>query len=277
MKSSAVVFAMAPMVLGFICATSSVADTLHFEGFEDPSWTPGQAGNWQIYLDGTIQRVTSGTNGITSSSGSAHAILGQAVPNPASAPYTSFGSYRTSFGGGFVAGLDIYLDPSWSDGAGFDYSVGATRQNGDHLRDFIWHVGTHNGNLLINASFNTDFGFNASKLTSGPNYQVQSAGWYTFEQVFHDASGVLAVDMNLRDSNGNLLFTKTLSHPPDLISTVVGGNRYGWFTYNNIDGLAIDNTSLMSVVPLPAAAWGGMALMGILGVKRLRKGATLEA
>src|SRR5207247_1562528 len=78
---------------------------------------------------------------------------------------------------------------------------------------------------------------------------VTDAGWYTFEHVFHDAGdGSLAVDLNVFDSAHHLVFTETLNDPADLLSTIVGGNRYAWFP--NIDvasGIAVDNAKLDGV------------------------------
>ena len=98
----------------------AIAAPPHFEGFEDPSWVANQINNWQNYNGGKIQRVPSGTAGITSSSGSAHAVLYDLVNqnNVFGVPtlgaqnvYTRFGGYSNEFGGGFVASIDIYLDP----------------------------------------------------------------------------------------------------------------------------------------------------------------------
>ena len=58
--------------------------------------------------------------------------------------------------------------------------------------------------------------------------------------------------MNVCDTNGTVLFTQTVSDPSELISTMVGGHRYLWFTFINADTLAIDNTILernATVVP----------------------------
>lgn len=259
------------------------AVTGHFEGFEDAGFTPG-GNNWNNYNGGQIERVTSGTNGITSSSGGAHAIITNLseASNPvlggttlgAQSPFTRFGGYSSTFGDGFVASLDIYLDPaSLTDGDGFDYSVAVNNQSGNHLRDFIFHVGVDGGDLLVNGSNNTDYSVNAFKLNNengGNNYTVTSAGWYTFEHVFRNDGGILAVDLNLYDSSSNLLWTATRSNAADDIATVVGGNRYGFFTVNNIDGLAIDNTSLEALVvggaPVPEPATAAMGVMGLVGL-----------
>jgi hypothetical protein len=241
------------MVLAIL--STSFATVGHFEGFEDPAWAADtDAGNWQNY-GGTIVRVDSGTNGITSSSGNAHAVMNGAA-------YTRFGGYSSDFGGGFTASMDVYLDPTWASGTGFDWTVAASRQTGDHLRDFIFHVGVVNGNLLVNASNNSDWQFNSSKLLNNNNgnyYTVNTAGWYTLEHVFRDENGSLAVDLNLLNAAGDLLYSVTRSNAADLIDTVVGGNRYGWAAYNNVPNLALDNVTL---VPEPAT----MVLLGLGGL-----------
>lgn len=242
-----------------LLAPAALAEPVHFEGFENPAFTPG-GDNWNNN-GGTIQRVTSGTNSVTSSTGTGHAVVN------GNGPFTRFGGYSTSFGGGYTASLDVYLDPTWSVGTGFDYSVAASRQTGSHLRDFIFHVGVTDVGLLVNASNNTDGTVNPFKLKNengGDNFTVTSAGWYTLEQDFYDNAGILAVDLTLYDDGGSELWSVTRSDPSDDIATTVGGNRYGWLVVNNVSNLAIDNTSL---VPEP----GSMALLGLGGVALLRR------
>jgi len=268
--------------VGGLFAGDARAGAPHFEGFEDPGFTPG-GDNWNNYNGGDIQRVTSGTGGITSKTGAAHGIITNLSENDdvfgdpslgALSPYTRFDGYSSTFGGGYRASLDVYLDTGWSNEQGFDYSVAANGSDGNHQRDFIWHVGVVDGNLLVNASNNSDYSFNAFKLeneNSGTNFTISASDWYTLEHVFRDDGGLLAVDMNLRDSNGDLLYSVTRGPAAaDTIPAEVGGNRYGWFTYNNIDGLAIDNTSLVAI-PAPAAWPAGLALIGAAMTRRRRR------
>lgn len=124
---------------------------------------------------------------------------------------------------------------------------------------------------MVSGSNNTDGGVNEFKL-NGPNvdnYTVGDSGWYTFEHVYYDLFGSLAVDMNLIDGLGNTVFTTTRNNPSDLIDTVVGGNRYGWMIFNTVGDLAIDNQRLsLTDVPEPAAL--ALILMGAGIVLRRR-------
>ena len=219
---------------------------------------------------GDISQVASGTNGIMSKSGSYHALVTDDTPNGATAgdtvgPFTRFDGYRSEWPGGMTASLDIYLDANWTAGEGFDYSVAANGSDGNHQRDFIFHVtkDISTGMLLVGGSNNSSNALPREDLESLNYYEVANSGWYTFEHDFYDAGdGTLAVDLNLRDDVGNLLFTETRNSLADILATEVGGNRYGWFTLVNVDGgIAVDNASL-SAVPEP----GSLALCTLGGL-----------
>ena len=222
---------------------------------------------------GNIDQVASGggTLGLTSATGSSgHAEVQQVGPvGDESGPFSRFDGYRSVWPGGMTASLDIYLDTSWATGEGFDYDVSVNGTDGNHRRDFIFHVtqDTSSGNLLVGGSNNTNFD-PREDLDTLNHYVVPSSGWYTFEHVFRDAGdGSLAVDLNLRDSGGVLLFTETRNDASDLLGTVVGGNRAAWLT--NVDiagGIAIDNHTL-NVVPEPAS----LALLGLGGLALIKR------
>ena len=64
------------------------------------------------------------------------------------------------------------------------------------------------------------------------------------QHTFRDAGGMLAVDLTLLDSDGQVVYTTTRSNPADVMS-VVGGNRYGWFATSNVTGgVEMDNQEL---------------------------------
>jgi hypothetical protein len=205
-------------------------------------------GDWStIGTPPGMTRVASGTGGITSAGGAYHATAAQGA-------FSRFGAYSGTWPGAYVAEIAVYLDPSWPVGKGFDYAVASSNSAGAHRRDFIFHVGVAtDGRLLVTGDNNTDFTVNNFILTTSPNVQISSAGWYTLQHVFYEDAGVLAVDLNLLDSAGNLLWSRTRSDASDLIPSVVGGNRYGWFTVQNITGLAVDNHRLATVVQGPGS------------------------
>lgn len=205
------------------------------DGFLDGS------NNW----DGTITPVASGTDGIVSPDGAQHAIFEQG----ATGPFTRFDGYRAAFNGDWVAEVKVYLDTTWAPGEGFDYSVASSGSDGEHQRDFIFHVtkDSSTGDLLVGGSNNTNFS-PREDLENINNYVVTNSDWYTLQHVFRNDGGVLSVDLNLVDSDGTVVWTETRTDLSDTIGVAgeVGGNRYGWFT--NIDvagGIAVDAANLI--------------------------------
>ena len=268
---------MGPVVAAMaLVSTSAHANVIYSQGFEtDTSGWFDSSNGWV----GSATRVASGTGGITSASGSFHAVMTQSntgIPANDRGPFTNFSGFKSVWPGGITASTDIFLDTGWALGEGFDYSAAASRQDGNFLRDFIFHVtqDTSTGDLQVAGSNNTNFD-PREDLETINHLVISTSDWYTFEHVFFDDGGVLAVDLNLYNSSGVLLFTETRSTPADLIATVVGGNHYGWFT--NIDiagGIAVDNVSL-SIVPEPGtiALWGiGIVAFGVF--YRARSGGT---
>ncbi len=213
-------------------------------------WDQGFEFNTDGWLDSTsgwygiIARTPSGSAGVPSSSGDYHAIV---LGDPNSAPFSRFDGYRDVWPGTWMAEIDVYLDPAWAAGTGFDYSVAASGSDGEHQRDDIFHVtkDTSTGNLLVAGSNNTNFAVREDLETLN-HFVVGTAGWYTLQHVFRDEGGALAVDLNLLDAGGTVLFTETRYDPSDLIPGEVGGNRYAWFTVVNVvDGIHVDNHQLL--------------------------------
>jgi hypothetical protein len=226
-------------------------------------------------FNSAVVRVASGTDGIASAGGAFHGIVSNIDPNQTGI-FTRYDGYRDTWPDGFIAKQQIYLDTGWADGTGFDLSVAANGSDGAHQRDFIFHVekDASTGSLLVGGSNNTNFD-TLGNLEASNHYAVVSSGWYTFQHVFSDVLGQLSVDLNLIDAGGTTLFTETRTSAIDLIPTEVGGNRYGWFTFNDIDRLAIDNTMLeintQATVPTPATlALFSLGLAG-LGWSRRKK------
>jgi len=238
------------------------------QGFENPAWVSGSyvttpSVDWNAFSSG-IARVPSGTDGVASKDGAAHAVIDStsvpASPFDYTGAFSRMGGYSSVFGTGFRESLDVYVD--LGDAAvlantyGWDVSSAANDQLGNHRRDFIFHAASDlAGNVLIAADNNSGF-TRRNDLASGNHYTLSASGWYTLEWVFRDNAGVLAVDCNLRDTTGALLWTETRSDASDLIASVVGGNRYMWFTFLEVAKLPIDNARLernAAVVCTPAS------------------------
>jgi hypothetical protein len=181
-----------------------------------------------------------------------------------SAPFSRFDGYRDTWPGDWMAQIDVYLDPAWSTGTGFDYSVASDGTDGDHQRDFIFHAAVDAQGLWVDATNNSAFAPPSRPADAQP---ITTAGWYTLQHVFSDVDGVLAVTMNVLDPDGNTVYTTVRTNPADTIPDQVGGNRYAWFTYVNVPGgVEVDNQTLSLVYPDPGAKDdcknGGFAAFG---------------
>lgn len=227
----------------FVAATSVLAFTPFFNGFETD--TAGWFDN-----GGTITRVASGTDSITSAEGAFHAKVNGA------GPFTRWGGYESEFpANGFVTQVDIYLDTAVNPAVGtikqFDYSSAISGTDGLHRRDFIFAVGT---DPLVAGQWIMTVSNNSPGWPSNPArdpFVITQTGWYTFRHTFLDnGSGVLEVVMDVLDQGGNSLHSWTLSDPTDVIGTTVGGNRYGWFVTSAFPFLAIDNSEKYEIVPV---------------------------
>jgi hypothetical protein len=219
-----------------------------FEEPEDPSPSePGYNDEWLDY-GGEINQVPSGTHGITSAEGSYHAeITGGA--------FTRYGGYSMTFPSyGYDTKVDVYLDMSIADGSDKKFAFSSAINNvfGDHLRDFVFSIGTDSSNpgqWLISASNN------APGWPGDPNrnpVEITETGWYTLEHQFRENSNhELVVTMNIYKKGESTPFgTWVLSDSSDIIGSTVGGNRYGWFIdTSDFSFIAIDNSILQDVTP----------------------------
>jgi hypothetical protein len=251
-------------LLGASSASASI--TLYSNGFETDT------AGWNVF-GGTndATRVPSGTNGISSASGSYHATAAgpnNGVTDDGSAA-TNWGGYRSMFGGGYSTSLDIYLKFGTTNDTRFDWDSAINNSSGGFLRDFVFNGGYYSDSdstgsgsrFVISASNNATRGSAYPKNPGRDPFTITSEGWYTFEHTFYDNGGFLAADLNIYDAGHVLLNTWTLT-TTDAIATV-GGNRYGWVVFNENSSLAIDNAKLVDNSPVPEpmslVVWSALA------------------
>jgi hypothetical protein len=262
-------------VFSLALAASSRAD-LYSNGFET------DIVDWDAFGGPfNATRVASGTNGITSASGGFHAESSAAGSasrwggynfGAGNAVATAFQEYKTS--------VDIFLNVGGlANGSRFDFDSAINNSAGTFLRDFVFNAGYYDSTdvtgpgagtnrFVISASNNSQPGSAYAKNPARSPIAIDSAGWYTFENHFYNDGGFLAVDMSILDSGDTVVGSWTVN-TTDLIGSV-GGNRYGWFDFNELPVLAFDNASL-TVVPEPATALFGLLLMGV-AVKGRKRG-----
>ena len=234
----------------------------------------------------TPNRVASGSGGITSASGGFHATKAAGAGD-----FTRWGGYNYGAGNAvptvfqdYITKIDIYLDITggWANNTRFDFSSAINKSDGTFMRDFIFNAGFYNdtdgspgsgtSRFVISASNNSQPGSAFAKNPGKSPIAISTSGWYTFEHRFYDNAGVLAVEMSIKDASNSLINSWTLSNPADLIAGT-GGNRYGWFDYNQFSTLAFDNASLsidVAPVPEPSTYLAGALLLLPFGASTIR-------
>ena len=249
----------------------SAKDFGFFQGFENPAWLSGSNLNqpstdWNN-SESTITRVASGSPAadfLASKTGSAHALINSTaniLPNTTGA-FSRLGGYNGTFGLGFISSVDVYFD--MTDGRiaagtyGWDLDQAVCDASNGFLRDFIYHVGGNNTGIYVCVSNNSNNGIPAwspAYIQSQAQYAtITASGWYTMEWEARNNAGFLAMDFNIRNAGGTIVWTTTIN-TADAIAGV-GGNRYMWFNFIAADKLAIDNTSLqrkLAVTPSQAS------------------------
>ncbi|MCZ2100440.1 MAG: HYR domain-containing protein [Chitinophagales bacterium] len=236
-------------------------DVGYYQGFEHADYQSGASLDWNNY-GSTLVGAASGTNGVTSKTGTRHAeiIAGAGV---GAGVFTRLGGYSSVFGLGYRTSVDVYIDltnPAIAANTyGFDVTTASSKQDATHRRDFIFHVSAIDGDLFVNGSNNSNHSKRNDLKGLGDSYQLTTSGWYTFEWIFRDNGGQLAVDLNLLNSVGTQVWTKTRTDASDLIATVIGGNNYMWFTFVSPEGnaLPIDNTTIERSMPVTSSMPSG--------------------
>ena len=234
----------------FIAVSAPQALAFFFQSFEadDSGWVGAT-------------RVMTGEHGVPSKVGAFHAE----DLNFSGYTYTFWGGESATFPpGGYTTTIDIYLDISapymnggttpYANDTRFDWDSAIGTPQCGHRRDFVFNAGFYTDTdatgsgprFVISASNNSGRGSSNPRNPGRMPCTITVEGWYTFEHRFRDnGSGVLAVDMTIRNAAGVPVCSWTLSDPSDVIGQTVGGNQYGWIAINEFPALAFDNSILL--------------------------------
>ena len=244
--------------------STAMAAESYFEDFSSGT------GDWNSYYSDIA--AVNGNLKITDSDTQAH-----------SGAFSRLGGYMDTFGAGFTTSADVYIDLTDSEIAadtyGFDLSQAINNDQGNHAQDNIFHVGAVNGNVLLNASHNSDFYANANKLQNnqgGAYGTFTESGWYTFEFGFAPSTQVadsVDISFNVYDSSGNEFWSADeVSSSAQYTLSTAGGHRYMWFTFVDSDELLVDNVQVsVNAVPVPGALLLGGIGASCVGWLRRRR------
>ena len=224
----------------------------YFNGFETDlsGWT-----HWSGFGAQYVPtRVASGTHGIASKTGAWHAEAGQFdLDNNGGSASTDWGGYSATFPpAGWSTSVDIYLDCAYAGTAGdkrIDWDSAVNDNTGSFRRDFVFNLGTEATGFVISTSNNAG---RSGAYPPDPGHDpihITTTGWYTFKHTFTNVGGVLSCRFEIFDPLNNLVHSWTRSDPSDMIPSVVGGNRYGWFAAQELPFLAFDNSRLDLAIP----------------------------
>lgn len=221
-------------------AMPPVLTDIYFNDFETDT------NSWFEY-GGSITRVSSGTNGVTSAGGSWHAEISVGPAN-GDGSYTNFGGYSDVFpAGGFSQFIDVYIDPEMG-----EIGEGWALDNALNGNDGVWEEAGGVGALKANdgnwwiAADGDGAGYPGTA-DGGVGLMVDTAGWYTIEsQWIENDADSSKIDRNtfIYDSNGDLKYSNLNPQQVDLADA--GGHRYGWF----LDPSGPDWTPISEPLPI---------------------------
>ena len=203
--------------LGIMPATAAPFPSPYLNGFENPGdATPNPSTLDPDTMFG-VTRVASGTAGISSADGAWHATAPTDLTAGGSI-FTRLGGYQSVFpAGGFTTSIDIYLDMTVSDpgeDSRLDWSSAISNTAGGHRRDFIFSIGTNGTGGFVMSASNNSPGWPANPARDP--FTITTTGWYTYQSVFRNNAGVLAVD-----DDGHALGVGHIAH----IASAIGWKR----------------------------------------------------
>jgi hypothetical protein len=203
-------------------------------------------GQCQVPFAQDFSSNTDGWSGV-----SQHDGLGDVLDSDA---FTRWGGYSNVFpANGYTTTLDIYLDLAVAgNDTRFDWDSAVSTVDCRFLRDFVFNVGFYtadevdcqvgSGNRFVISASNNATRSGADPCNTGHDpITITSSGWYTFTHRFENHDGVLVGTLTVQGASVSQSWR--LSDAGDLIGSVVGGNRYGWFPLEEFPLLKIDNST----------------------------------
>lgn len=236
-------------VLGLVQAGHAQNERNPGEAF--PGWSQDFSGDADEWFDldddwcGSFELVSGDDGDLTPTVGTgyAHVVGGECIEQFAdfepSGPYSGGVAMADAWPeGGFVEELDLYLDPVVH--SGFDYYVPLS----------LYDVREAEG-LPASVRYTRVQVTEQGDALSVGGHTVEEAGWYTFRHRFTaDENGMLAVDFELRDADGQQVGSHAIEHhlgpsglaDPEPIEVRVDNvvNAYIWFHMPNDEVVAID-------------------------------------
>ena len=183
---------------------------------------------------GDITRYERGSGPVAPSAGHGYAVVENGGCNDyylaqgfqESGPYAPHGGYSDSWPqSGWVVSLDIYLDPAWAPGTGFDLYISMRMLDDGSLRYFLVPATKAGGMLRV------------------AGHEIDRAGWYTVRMRYAEENGHLDAKLELAQ-RGRVLFaqpmTSTVFTGEATSSFAVANVGTGYFWFDAIsDGLAL--------------------------------------
>jgi len=250
----------------FFSSVGLLAQNFYDETFEDPSFDATVSNASWNDNGGTITRQTGVVNGVSARTGSAFGLV--ADPLNDGGVFSRLGGSQTVFGDGFTVTQDVYIDvsdPLVSNGSfgafAFDISTAVNDMAEEYQREFIFNAASDGAGAVWITGTNQSF-FAASPQNRFDNrYEVTSSGWYSYEWVLTSNGANSVIDLNLRDSDGQKLWSMQ-EVSPFAVSTT-GGHRYLWNTFeDSTNGLPLDNTFTAPVQALTLTPGGDDSIAG---------------
>lgn len=187
---------------------------------------------------GSIEHLDAESGPVMPSAGSGYAVVEYGLCNEfwssrgvfMGGPFAPQENRFDSFpAGGIISELDVYLDPDWEEGSGFDFNIRVIGRGSGcptilcplgpgtgHTGHFVLHVAADSstGGLLVASSEQGPrrrrdvVNVTRRDLETLNHFEVVSAGWYTLRYTLQEDEGDLVVDVQLVHDE-EVLFTET--------------------------------------------------------------------